>query len=130
MEGNTVPWWEIPGEDTKSSSAMQLRSLEGMDGPEGPSWMQVEFKEVADSFAREELLPFSSAWDQAHTLPLDTLRRAAELGFAGLFVSEEHGGRMESHVRYAGRRAMLTTHSMVMGMEVERCGGRDNGRGR
>lgn len=53
---------------------------------------QVEFKNLADSFAREELLPFSAQWDREHHFPVDTLRRAAELGFGGLYVSEEHGG--------------------------------------
>ena len=54
--------------------------------------LQVEFKNVADSFARDELLPFSAQWDRDHHFPVDTLRRAAELGFGGLWVSEEHGG--------------------------------------
>jgi hypothetical protein len=56
--------------------------------------LQVEFKNVADSFVRDELLPFSAQWDREHHFPVDTLRRAAELGFAGLWVSEEHGGAL------------------------------------
>jgi alkylation response protein AidB-like acyl-CoA dehydrogenase len=53
---------------------------------------QLEFQHVADTFAREELAPFSAQWDEKHIFPIDTLKKAAELGFAGLYVSEDVGG--------------------------------------
>lgn len=31
---------------------------------------QVEFKNVAEAFAREEMLPFSAAWDRDHHFPV------------------------------------------------------------
>jgi hypothetical protein len=53
---------------------------------------QAEFKRVADAFAREELLPFAAQWDAEHHFPVDTLRRAAALGFGGLYVGDDVGG--------------------------------------
>lgn len=53
---------------------------------------QLAIQEVAQGFARDELAPFSTAWDREHHFPVDTLRRAAELGFGGIYVSEDVGG--------------------------------------
>ena len=52
---------------------------------------QQEFKQVAQDFARKELLPFSAKWDSTKHFPVDTLRAAAALGFGGLFVGEDVG---------------------------------------
>ncbi|GAB4820214.1 hypothetical protein N2152v2_007260 [Parachlorella kessleri] len=93
---------------------------------------QVEFKNVADGFARDELLPFSAQWDRDHHFPVDTLRRAAELGFGGLWVSEDHGGsglgRLDAAVIFEAlaygcvtTTAYLTIHNMVAGV-IDRYG--------
>ena len=47
---------------------------------------------ASQSFARDELLPHAAAWDATKHFPVDTLRRAAELGFAGIYVREDVGG--------------------------------------
>ena len=46
----------------------------------------------SQSFAREELLPHAAAWDADKHFPVDTLRGAAELGFAGINVRDDVGG--------------------------------------
>ena len=46
----------------------------------------------SQSFAWEELLPHAAAWDADKHFPVDTLRRAAELGFAGIYVRDDVGG--------------------------------------
>lgn len=47
---------------------------------------------LLQGFARDELLPHAADWDAAKHFPVDTLRRAAELGFAGIYVGEDVGG--------------------------------------
>jgi alkylation response protein AidB-like acyl-CoA dehydrogenase len=48
--------------------------------------------ETAQSFAREEWLPLAPGWDERREFPVAALRRAAALGFAGIYVGEEFGG--------------------------------------
>ena len=43
-------------------------------------------------FAQGELLPHAAEWDEACTFPVEALRKAAALGFAGLYVRESEGG--------------------------------------
>ena len=52
---------------------------------------------LSQCFARDELLPHAAAWDEAKHFPVDTLRRAAELGFAGIYVNEDVGGFVTDH---------------------------------
>lgn len=53
---------------------------------------QIMIREVARKFAEEELLPHSEEWDQNSHFPVDVIRKAAELGFASIYVREDVGG--------------------------------------
>ena len=53
---------------------------------------QRAFQETARAFAREEMAPHAADWDDGCIFPVDTLRRAAALGFAGIYCGEAHGG--------------------------------------
>lgn len=53
---------------------------------------QARFREAARAFAEGELAPRAAAWDEDSVFPAETLRSAAALGFAGLYVSEDVGG--------------------------------------
>ncbi|MGC2854241.1 acyl-CoA dehydrogenase family protein [Novispirillum sp. DQ9] len=53
---------------------------------------QRQFQDVAREFARNEMAPHAGAWDADHTFPEATLRAAAELGFAGIYVRDDVGG--------------------------------------
>lgn len=53
---------------------------------------QVAFQDAARSFAQNEMLPHAAKWDDEHIFPEDALRKAAELGFAGIYVGEDVGG--------------------------------------
>ena len=53
---------------------------------------QRAFQETARNFAREEWLPHAPGWDERREFPVAALRRAAELGFAAIYVGEEFGG--------------------------------------
>lgn len=48
--------------------------------------------DMVRQFAAEKLAPHSAEWDETHEFPVATLREAAELGMAGIYVAEEHGG--------------------------------------
>ena len=52
---------------------------------------QLEFQAVAQDFARKELLPFAAMWDAKKHFPVETLRKAAELGFGGILVADDVG---------------------------------------
>ena len=53
---------------------------------------QAQFREAARAFAEGELAPHAAAWDEDSIFPVDALRAAAALGFAGLYVGEDVGG--------------------------------------
>lgn len=46
----------------------------------------------SQEFAARELRPHAARWDEEKHFPVDTLRSAAGLGFAGLFCREDVGG--------------------------------------
>src|SRR5690606_35813919 len=47
---------------------------------------------TARSFAREEMMPHARDWDEGETFPVETLRKAAALGFGGIYVKDDVGG--------------------------------------
>ncbi|OYD83289.1 isobutyryl-CoA dehydrogenase [Azospirillum brasilense] len=53
---------------------------------------QQAFRETARDFAQREMAPNAAHWDENSVFPVDTLRQAAALGFAGIYVGEEFGG--------------------------------------
>jgi alkylation response protein AidB-like acyl-CoA dehydrogenase len=53
---------------------------------------QRAFQAVARSFAREHMMPFARDWDERETFPVETLRKAAALGFGGIYVKDDVGG--------------------------------------
>jgi len=53
---------------------------------------QREIQELARRFTADRITPFAAEWDEKHVFPRDTIREAAELGFAAIYVSEESGG--------------------------------------
>jgi alkylation response protein AidB-like acyl-CoA dehydrogenase len=48
--------------------------------------------DMARAFGEAEIAPHAQAWDKAGEIPKDLWPKLAELGFGGLYVSEEHGG--------------------------------------
>lgn len=61
---------------------------------------QREIQELARRFTADAITPHAAEWDEKHIFPRDTIKQAAELGFAAIYVSEDSGGiglgRMES----------------------------------
>lgn len=48
--------------------------------------------EMAESFSIDQLRPNAERWDREKVLSRDALKAMAELGFAGIYTREEHGG--------------------------------------
>ena len=53
---------------------------------------QLAIQDMARRFTADRITPFAAEWDEKHVFPRDTIRAAAEVGFASIYVSEESGG--------------------------------------
>lgn len=53
---------------------------------------QQAFRDTARDFAQQEMAPHAARWDEDGIFPVDTLRQAAALGFAGIYVGDDVGG--------------------------------------
>ena len=53
---------------------------------------QLQIQDMARKFTADAITPFAAEWDEKHFFPRDTIKAAAELGFASIYVSEESGG--------------------------------------
>ena len=49
-------------------------------------------RDMAKAFADERMAPNALRWDETEHFPVETLREAAALGMAAIYVSEKHGG--------------------------------------
>jgi alkylation response protein AidB-like acyl-CoA dehydrogenase len=88
---------------------------------------QRAIKDTARAFAREEMMPFARQWDEDEVFPVDTLRKAAALGFGGIYVSSDFGGSALSRLDAAlifeelaqgcpSTAAYISIHNMVAWM--------------
>ncbi|WP_099866511.1 acyl-CoA dehydrogenase family protein [Pararhizobium haloflavum] len=48
--------------------------------------------EMARDFGAEKIAPFAGQWEEDGTIPKSVLKEAADLGLAGIYVSEDMGG--------------------------------------
>ena len=53
---------------------------------------QRAFQATARQFAHEAMAPNARAWDENETFPVPELRKAAALGFGGIYVKDDVGG--------------------------------------
>ena len=53
---------------------------------------QREIQDLARRFTADRSTPHAAEWDEKHIFPRDTIRAAADLGFASIYVSEPSGG--------------------------------------
>jgi alkylation response protein AidB-like acyl-CoA dehydrogenase len=53
---------------------------------------QLAIQDMAQKFTADAITPFASEWDAKKHFPVDVIKRSAELGFGGIYVSEESGG--------------------------------------
>lgn len=63
---------------------------------------QIAIQDMAQKFTADEITPHAAKWDAEYIFPRETIQKAAELGFGGIYVSEESGGiglgRLESAI--------------------------------
>ncbi len=88
---------------------------------------QRAIQEMAQAFARDELAPHAAKWDEESHFPVDVMRQAAALGFAGVYVQEDVGGsglsRLDASLIFEAlsygcvpTAAYLTIHNMASWM--------------
>ena len=53
---------------------------------------QRAIQDTARDFARAEMMPHARNWDEGEVFPVETLRKAAALGFGGIYVKDDAGG--------------------------------------
>jgi len=75
-------------------------------------------RETARGFARDRLRPHAAAWDEGHVFPKETIREAAALGLAGIYVREDVGGsglsRLDAAVIFEElARGCITTAAFI-----------------
>jgi len=82
------------------------------------------FQQLARDFANNEIAPFAKEWDEKHIFPISTLKKAAELGLAAIYVRNDVGGtnltRLDSALIFEelstacpSTAAYLSIHNMV-----------------
>ena|SRR3990167_6993813 len=85
---------------------------------------QISMREMARQFAEHEMAPLASEWDEKCIFPIETLRKAAALGLATIYVRSDVGGselsRLDSALVFEelatacpSTAAYLSIHNMV-----------------
>jgi alkylation response protein AidB-like acyl-CoA dehydrogenase len=88
---------------------------------------QIAIQDMARSFAMDKMAPHAGTWDDEKIFPVDVLREMAGLGFAGIYLQEEHGGSALSRLDAAiifealsagctSTAAFMTIHNMASWM--------------
>lgn len=88
---------------------------------------QLAFQDAARCFAAKALAPFASEWDAKKIFPREAISKAGELGFCGIYTSEQSGGlglsRLDAAIIFEelaaacpSTTAYITIHNMVSWM--------------
>ena len=88
---------------------------------------QKQFQEAARTFALAEMAPHAAEGDAIKHFPKDVIRKAAEMGFLGVYLKEDVGGlglgRLDAAIIFeelaagcTSTTAYITIHNMVAGM--------------
>jgi alkylation response protein AidB-like acyl-CoA dehydrogenase len=96
---------------------------------------QRAIEDAARTFAAAEFAPHSARWDEEKHFPVEVMRKAAELGFAGLYVREDVGGsalsRLDASIVFeqlsygdVAVSAFISIHNMASWM-IDRFGSED-----
>jgi len=99
---------------------------------------QKQIQEMVREFAESEIRPHLMEWDEAQHFPVETFKRAGELGLLGVTLPEEYGGAGLSYVDYvhvieelavvdsgfglsvAAHNSLCTGHTHLAGNEEQR----------
>jgi len=94
---------------------------------------QLMIRDMARSFAREQLAPFAAEWDREARFPSEAVAAMGELGLMGMLVPQEWGGAGVDFVSYAAAveeiaagdgscSTIMAVHNSVACMPVYRFG--------
>src|SRR5688572_971947 len=61
---------------------------------------QLQIQQMVRDFADSEIKPKLMEWDEAQHFPVDTFKRAGELGMLGVIFPEQYGGAGLSYIDY------------------------------
>jgi len=111
------------GRRERGRAAKKLRTAMDFDLSDD----QQAFRDTARDFARAEMMPFAGEWDEGAIFPVAMLRKAAALGFGGMYVDEAHGGaglsRLDGTIVFeelaqgcTSTAAYISIHNMVAWM--------------
>jgi len=92
-------------------------------------------EDTARRFATERLAPHAAEWDEKELFPVDAMREAAALGFAGIYVKADVGGsemtRLDAAIIFeelsagcTSTAAFISIHNMASWM-IDRFGGEE-----
>ncbi|MDN6374137.1 MAG: acyl-CoA dehydrogenase family protein, partial [Brevibacterium aurantiacum] len=95
--------------------------------PFGLTEEQQTISGMVREFADSEIAPHALEWDAEHHFPVDVIKRSADLGMGGIYVSEEAGGtgmgRMDAALIFEAMSiacpsvaAYISIHNMVAWM--------------
>ena len=98
-----------------------------LDPSHGLTSDEKQLQDLAKNFAVNEFRPHRQEWDSKEIFPVETLRKAAALGFGGLYIPTEHCGtglsRLETSIVIealsqgcVSTAAYISIHNMVVGM--------------
>lgn len=88
---------------------------------------QKQFQEAARTFAESEFAPHAAEWDAKKHFPKDVIKKAAEMGFLGVYTRDDVGGlglgRLDAALIFeelavgcTSTTAYITIHNMVSWM--------------
>lgn len=97
---------------------------------------QTAIFDMAYAFGQEHIAPFAQDWERQGTIPKDLWPKVAELGLAGIYVSEEYGGsglsRLDATLVFEALSmacpavaSFLSIHNMCGGM-IDKFGSSDS----
>jgi len=88
---------------------------------------QALIQDAARRFAEDRLKPHAAKWDEEKIFPVDVMKESAELGFAGIYTSDDVGGsgmsRLDAAIIFeqlsrgcVSTAAFISIHNMVSWM--------------
>jgi len=106
-----------------------------VDPSAGLNEEQQQIQQMAKDFASKEMFPNMAKWDQEAIFPVETLRKAADLGFGAVYTRPDYGGtglsRLDAAIVFealaegcVSTTAYITIHNMVCWM-IDKYGTRE-----
>ena len=79
---------------------------------------QKQIRDMVREFGESEIKPHLAEWDEAQHFPVDTFKKAGELGLLGVTFTEEYGGAGLSYIDYVNVIEQLGIVDSGFGLSV------------